>query len=204
MSFKTKVQKADGTKLTPDTKFTTDVKFAKDDVVVYTASADSKEIETMAVAKTVAGKVSAQKDADYSSIDGTKYAYNYAYTGAALIGNGLYNLEDSKAEANPSVDKDATLYLDTYGYAVAFEGKTDTAEDYLFVKAIDTAYGDVSAKVVFYDGTQKTIDIDQVNDGDAVAYVKDGSGATGLPSTTNHVVKGDTVYKYTAGSATMI
>ena len=201
VSFKTKVQKADGTKLTPDTKFTTDVKFAKDDVVVYTASADSKEIETMAVAKTVAGKVSAQKDADYSSIDGTKYAYNYAYTGAALIGNGLYNLEDSKAEANPSVDKDATLYLDTYGYAVAFEGKTDTAEDYLFVKAIDTAYGDVSAKVVFYDGTQKTIDIDQVNDGDAVAYVKDGSGATGLPSTTNHVVKGDTVYKYTAGSS---
>ena len=201
VSFKTKVQKADDTKLTPDTKFTTDVKFAKDDVVVYTASADSKEIETMAVAKTVAGKVSAQKDADYSSIDGTKYAYNYAYTGSSLIGNGLYNLEDSKADANPSVDKDATLYLDSYGYAVAFEGKTDTAEDYLFVKAIDTAYGDVSAKVVFFDGTQKTIDIDQVNDGDAVAYVKDGSGATGLPSTTNHVVKGDTVYKYTAGSS---
>lgn len=201
VSFKTKVQKADGTKLTPDTKFTTDVKFAKDDVVVYTASADSKEIETMAVAKTVAGKVSAQKDADYSSIDGTKYAYNYAYTGSSLIGNGIYNIEDSKADANPAVDKDATLYLDTYGYAVAFEGKTDTAEDYLFVKAIDTAFGDVSAKVVFYDGTQKTIDIDQVNDGDAVAYVKDGSGATGLPSTTNHVVMGDTVYKYTAGSS---
>lgn len=201
VSFKTKVQKADDTKLTPDTKFTTDVKFAKDDVVVYTASADSKEIESMTKAKTVAGKVSAQKDADYSSIDGTKYAYNYAYTGSSLIGNGLYNLEDSKADANPSVDKDATLYLDSYGYAVAFEGKTDTAEDYLFVKAIDTAYGDVSAKVVFYDGTQKTIDIDQVNDGDAVAYVKDGSGTTGLPSTTNHVVKGDTVYKYTAGSS---
>ena len=201
VSFKTKVQKADDTKLTPDTKFTTDVKFAKDDVVVYTASADSKEIESMTKAKTVAGKVSAQKDADYSSIDGTKYAYNYAYTGSSLIGNGLYNLEDSKADANPSVDKDATLYLDAYGYAVAFEGKTDTAEDYLFVKAIDTAYGDVSAKVVFYDGTQKTIDIDQVNDGDAVAYVKDGSGATGLPSTINHVVKANTVYKYTAGSS---
>lgn len=201
VSFKTKVQKADNTKLTPDTKFTTDVKFAKDDVVVYTASADSKEIESMTKAKTVAGKVSAQKDADYSSIDGTKYAYNYAYTGSSLIGNGLYNLEDSKADANPSVDKDATLYLDSYGYAVAFEGKTDTAEDYLFVKAIDTAYGDVSAKVVFFDGTQKTIDIDQVNDGDAVAYVKDNSSGTGLPSTTNHVVKGDTVYKYTAGSS---
>ena len=202
VSFKTKVQKANDTKLTPDTKFTTDVKFAKDDVVVYTASADSKEIESMTKAKTVAGKVSAQKDADYSSIDGTKYAYNYAYTGSSLIGNGLYNLEDSKADANPSVDKDATLYLDSYGYAVAFEGKTDTAEDYLFVKAIDTAYGDVSAKVVFYDGTQKTIDIDQVNDKDAIAYkdsVKDPNGTE--PAANNAIVKPNTVYKYTAGSS---
>ena len=202
VSFKTKVQKANDAKLTPDTKFTTDVKFAKDDVVVYTASADSKEIESMTKAKTVAGKVSAQKDADYSSIDGTKYAYNYAYTGSSLIGNGLYNLEDSKADANPSVDKDATLYLDSYGYAVAFEGKTDTAEDYLFVKAIDTAYGDVSAKVVFYDGTQKTIDIDQVNDKDAIAYkdsVKDPNGTE--PAANNAIVKPNTVYKYTAGSS---
>lgn len=202
VSFKTKVQKADDTKLTPDTKFTTDVKFAKDDVVVYTASADSKEIESMTKAKTVAGKVSAQKDADYSSIDGTKYAYNYAYTGSSLIGNGLYNLEDSKADANPSVDKDATLYLDSYGYAVAFEGKTDTAEDYLFVKAIDTAYGDVSAKVVFFDGTQKTIDIDQVNDKDAIAYkdsTKDPNGTD--PTANNAIVKPNTVYKYTAGSS---
>ena len=202
VSFKTKVQKADDNKLTPDTKFTTDVKFAKDDVVVYTASADSKEIESMTKAKTVAGKVSAQKDADYSSIDGTKYAYNYAYTGSSLIGNGLYNLEDSKADANPSVDKDATLYLDSYGYAVAFEGKTDTAEDYLFVKAIDTAYGDVSAKVVFYDGTQKTIDIDQVNDKDAIAYkdsAKDPNGTE--PAANNAIVKPNTVYKYTAGSS---
>ena len=201
VSFKTKVQKADGTKLTPDTKFTTDVKFAKDDVVVYTASADSKEIESLAVAKTVAGKVSAQKDADYTSIDGTKYAYNYAYTGSSLIGNGIYNIEDSKADANPAVDKDATLYLDTYGYAVAFEGKTDTAEDYLFVKAIDTAFGDVSAKVVFYDGTQKTIDIDQVNDDDAVAATQDTNGNWTAASTSNHVVAPNTVYKYTAGSS---
>ncbi len=210
VSFKTKVQDKNGSNVNPDTKFTTDVKFAKDDIVVYTASADSKEIESMAVAKTVAGKVSAQKNADYTSLDGTKYAYNYAYTGEKLIGNGLYNIEDSKANDNPSVDKDATLYLDAYGYAVAFEGKTDTAEDYLFVKAIDTAYGDVSAKVVFFDGTQKTIDIDQVNDDDAVAFVAPSTDAkgnpvagtgTGDPSTKNHVVKANTVYKYTAGSS---
>lgn len=71
------------------------------------------------------------------------------------------------------------------GYAVAFEGKSSTAEDYLFVKAIDEAYGDISAKVVFFDGTQKTIDINKVDEMDA----------------TKNNVKTNTVYKYTAGTS---
>ena len=206
LSFKTKVLDKNNTAITPtDAKFTTDVKFAKDDVVVYTASADSKEVESLAKAKTVAGKVTAQKDEDYTTIDGTNYTYNYAYTNADadFIREGLYNLDTG--DNNPSIDKDATLYLDAYGYVVAFEGKTSTAEDYLFVKSIDVAFGDVSAKVVFFDGTQKTIDIDQVNNGDAVAYgiSKDANGRviTTNPTTTNQVVKENTVYKYTAGSS---
>ncbi|MGO5062120.1 S-layer homology domain-containing protein [Lawsonibacter sp. LCP25S3_F5] len=195
VSYKTKVQKWDDTNkkyvsLTPDTKFTTDVKFAKGDVVVYNASASSNEIETMAVAKTVAGKVTAQKDADYTSVDGTKYAYNYAYTDTPMIANGIYNIEDSVI-GDPDIDKDATLYLDAYGYVVAFEGKTSSAEDYLFVKGLDSAFGDVSAKVVFYDGTQKTVDLDQVNDNDAV-YQDKGKKDN---------VTSDTVYKFSAGSS---
>lgn len=198
VSFKTKVQKWNGSNnsyvaLTPDTKFTTDVKFAKDDVVVYNASASSNEIEAMAVAKTVAGKVSAQKDGDYTSIDGTKYTYNYAYTGAALIANGIYNIEDSVI-GDPDIDKDATLYLDANGYVVAFEGKTSSAEDYLFVKGLDSAFGDVSAKVVFYDGTQKTVDLDQVNNADATYQVLQNGNVTSNVTT-------DTVYKFSAGSS---
>lgn len=189
-----------------DTKFTTDVKFAKDDIVVYTAA--NGDIQTMAAAKSVAGKVTAQSDEDYTSIDGTSYTYNYAYTGETkngFIRNGLYNLDTG--DNNPVIDKDATLYLDAYGYVVAFEGKTSTAEDYLFVKAIDTAYGDVSAKVVFFDGTQKTIDIDKVNGENAVAYgdltVKDKNNKDVAvePAADNGVVKKQTVYKYTAGSS---
>ena len=166
-----------------DSKFTTDTKFAKDDIVVYTAA--DKEIKSMAVAKTVAGKVTAQADKDYTTLDGTKYGYNYAYKDNGVQA-GLYNLEDSKKDDNPVIDKEATLYLDAYGYAVAFEGKSSTAEDYLFVKATDEAYGDVSAKVVFFDGTQKTIDIDKLDDND----VKDKND-----------IKANTVYKYTAGTS---
>ena len=212
VSFKTKVTKAAEDKqkkmvfseLTPDTKFTTDVKLAKDDVVVYTASAQSGEIESMAKAKTVAGKVTGQKDADYTTIDGTSYTYNFAYTGdkddAKFIGSGVYNLEDSQKNGNPSVDKDATLYLDAYGYVVAFEGKTSTAEDYLFIKSLDNSFQtDVSAKVVFFDGTQKTVDLDQlthkVNGKTKTEDVvwTDGGNANNIEA--------DKVYKYTEGSS---
>lgn len=203
LSFKTKVY--GNSTITPDTKFTTDTKFAKDDVVVYTASAQSDEVESLAVAKTVAGKVTAQKDADYTTIDGTSYTYNYAYTSnnTGYIRNGLFDIENGDKDKKPTVDKDATLYLDAYGYAVAFEGKTSTAEDYLFVTAIDTAYGDVSAKVVFFDGTKKTIDIDKVNGENAVAYgdKKDQNKKDVEPAANNGVVKKQTVYKYTAGSS---
>lgn len=212
VSFKTKVTKAAEDKqkklvfseLTPDTKFTTDVKLAKDDVVVYTASAQSGEIESMAKAKTVAGKVTGQKDADYTTIDGTSYTYNFAYTGdkddAKFIGSGVYNLEDSQKNGNPSVDKDATLYLDAYGYMVAFEGKTSTAEDYLFIKSLDNSFQtDVSAKVVFFDGTQKTVDLDQlthkVNGKTKTEDVvwTDGGNANNIEA--------NKVYKYTEGSS---
>ena len=220
VSFKTKVTKAvkdkkDETKLTfseltPDTKFTTDVKLAKDDVVVYTASEQSGEIETMAKAKTVAGKVTGQKDGDYTTIDGTSYTYNFAYTGDSksadfdkYIGSGVYNLEDSAKNGNPSVDKDATLYLDAYGYMVAFEGKTSTAEDYLFIKSLDTSFGtDVSAKVVFFDGTQKTVDLDQITLADGTTtdvYYNHPDAKSDATKKDNVAV--ETVYKYTEGSS---
>ena len=217
VSFKTKVTKAvkdekklTFSELTPDTKFTTDVKLAKDDVVVYTASEQSGEIETMAKAKTVAGKVTGQKDGDYTTIDGTSYTYNFAYTGDSksadfdkYIGSGVYNLEDSAKNGNPSVDKDATLYLDAYGYMVAFEGKTSTAEDYLFIKSLDTSFGtDVSAKVVFFDGTQKTVDLDQITLADGTTtdvYYSRPDAKSDATKKDNVAV--ETVYKYTEGSS---
>ena len=200
VSFKTKVNNGAGSAYTPDNKFTTDQKFEKDDIVIYTASVSSGEIESLAVAETVAGKVTAVKNADYATLDGTKYSYNYAYTKEVAkngIGTGLYNLEDSVADANPVIDKEATLYLDAYGYAVAFEGDTATAEDYLFVKEVGTVFdSEPSAKVVFYDGTEDTITVDQIIDGDkSYDAVKSGTGDNTKAVTPN------TIYKFTKGSS---
>ena len=223
VSFKTKVSDGSNTAYTPDNKFTTDQKFEKDDIVIYTASVSSGEIESLAVAETVAGKVTAVKNADYATLDGTKYSYNYAYTKAVAnngIGTGLYNLEDSVANANPTIDKDATLYLDAYGYAVAFEGKAATAEDYLFVKEIGEVFSsEPSAKVVFFDGTASTVTIDKVTvtkvDGTKVTldatskanastdYDKtknNGEIAGNTNAATTYLLDPATVYKFNEGS----
>lgn len=196
LSFKTRIPG-----VTADTKYTSDVKFAKDDIVVYTAA--GTEVQSLALAKTVAGKVTAQSKADYTTIDGTSYSYNYAYQGND-IQDGLYNLENNTRNDNPDVDKDVTLYLDTYGYAVAFEGKSSSAEDYLFVKALDKSFNDVSAKVVFFDGTQKTVDLDKITyTNSANKKVTEKATYTAATSTTAATgnVKVNTVYKYTAGSS---
>lgn len=199
VSFKTKVLDGEAKDITPDTKFTTDQKFAKDDIVVYTASKSSDEIESMAVAQTVAGKTTAVKTADYVTVDGTKYSYNYAYTDnkATFIGKGLYNIEDSQPANDPAVDKNVTVYLDTYGNAVAFEGKTSSAEDYLFVTDVGSVFTkDPSAKVVFFDGTEATVTIDKLTLANGSS-----SDATVNGAVNTFDVQKNTVYKYVKGTS---
>jgi hypothetical protein len=198
VALKTRVVDASGATFTPDTKYTSDESFTKGDIVVYTASSTSGEIESMALTSTVSGKVTAQKDADYTTLDGTVYNYNFAYTkalGNNGIGLGLYDLENSTPASDPAIDKDVTLYLDTYGYAVAFEGAAATAEDYLYITEISGAWNTtVTAKAVFYDGTKATIEVDKLDGTDATNG--NGNGGTG----TNDVTVG--VYKYSKGTST--
>ena len=149
-----------------ETKFETEQEFTDGDIVLVTIG--SKEIQTMAVAETVEGTVDAVKGSDYVSIDGTTYNYNRMYCVNVLSNStaGLVDL-DERDFVNPDTDNDVILYLDAYGNAVAIEGAEDSIDDYLYVTGIDQAYGDYSAKVVFADGTEETIDIDQVDDNDA-------------------------------------
>ena len=149
-----------------DREFDTETEFAEDDIVIINAAEGN--IETMTLAETVEGTVSAVKNNDYLHIDGTPYNYNYAYTtGAVLNGysdtnRGLYDLENNMP-ANPGAGDDITIYLDTNGCVVAIAEAGNTAEDYIYVKGIHQAYGDYSARVVHYDGSEETIDIDEID-----------------------------------------
>ena len=149
-----------------ETTYDTEQEFQDDDIVIVTVGAG--EIQSMAVAETVEGSVTGVSSDSYVRVDGVTYNYNRAYCVSTLYNSdsGLVDLEDG-GFGNPEVDNDVVIYLDSYGYAVAMEGAEEGVDDYLFVTGLDSAYGEISAKVVWADGTEDTIDIDEVDGVDA-------------------------------------
>ena len=187
-----------------ETEYETEQEFSDDDIVLVTIGQD--EIQSMAVAETVEGTVDAVRNDSYVRIDGTTYNYNRLYC-IDLYNRmtGLTNLDDDGDDfVNPTTDNDVTVYLDAYGYAVAIEGADDSIEDYLYVVGIDQAYGDYSARVVFGDGTQETIDIDDVDGYNAAATGISSNGDNReepYSQTSNNLIVGH-VYKWSeSGSA---
>ena len=157
-------------------QFNTDEQYAQDDIVVVGIAQGA--IETMAKAEAVEGTVNSVKSLDSLTLNGESYKYNYAYTGTdkGRVSNGLIDLEEGGAK-DPKAGDDVTIYLDTNGTVVAVENASVSAEDYLYVKGTDEAYGDVSAKVVFYDGTEAKIDIDELTQGDGTTVIEPSNKA---------------------------
>lgn len=131
--------------------------------VVYTkgAEADADVLDTDDVT-TVSGKVTTKKTTSLS--DG--------YNGDFTMGGTKYTLASGYNEVTINAGDEYDFYLDPNGYVIGAKAGSDEAElnDYLFVKgaAKDSGF-DVIAKVVFMDGTSKTITIDKLNDNDVNA-----------------------------------
>ena len=179
-----------------ETTYDTEQEFQDDDIVIVTVGAG--EIQSMAVAETVEGSVTGVSSDSYVRVDGVTYNYNRAYCVSTLYNSdsGLVDLEDG-GFGNPEVDNDVVIYLDSYGYAVAMEGAEEGVDDYLFVTGLDSAYGEISAKVVWADGTEDTIDIDEVDGVDAEEMSADADNY----DDDGYVVEG-MIYKWsTSGSA---
>ena len=159
-------------------EFNTETEFARGDIVVVNIA--DGDIEAMTLAETVEGTVSAVKANDYLKIDGTTYNYNYAYTTDTVLNGytsdnkGLYDLENN-TPANPGAGDEVLLYLDANGCLVAVAEAGEVAEDYILVKGLHSAYGDYSAKIVKYDGTEETVDIDEVDGDDITGYDQNGN-----------------------------
>ena len=128
--------------------------------VVYTegAVADAGVLDTDDVT-TVSGKVTTKKTT--SLTDG--------YNGDFTMGGTKYTLASGYNEVAINAGDEYDFYLDPNGYVIGAKAASDEAElnEYLFVKdnAKDSGF-DVIAKVVFMDGTSKTVTIDKITDTD--------------------------------------
>ena len=67
---------------------------------------------------------------------------------------------DGINEKHPTLDIGYRLFLDPNGYVIGFIALDDYYANYLYVDAVDVSLKTITAKVVFTDGTAKTVEID--------------------------------------------
>ena len=137
--------------------------FAEDDYVVITVDVnddDDSFVASIADPATAEGsvtyvaKASEPEDEDKGSYvkldDGNKYTYS-KYTASDL---------DDINEVHPTLDIAYRLYLDPNGYVIGFLAMDDYYANYLYVDTADSYLKTIEAKVVFTDGTEKKVTID--------------------------------------------
>ena len=129
--------------------------------LAYNTANNKYEVKAVAEPTVVENAtVSSARDEDYVVAGGTKYSYaaiSYKSSGAkgySLMTNSGYDLNGDGYN----------LYLNDAGYVVGIEGYDAGVklDDYLFVKDTNDNGFDAIAKVLFMDGTTKTVIVDKV------------------------------------------
>lgn len=162
--------------------------FEEDDVVLYTMADD--KIQSVALAEKLEGKL--------TKISGGKYT----------IDGEVYELHDG-LKPSVKVKKDVEFYLDAYGYIIKIDLTKDadiTVDDLAYVLGYNAAddIDNARAKLLFADGSKKTVDVSKVK-GDVakdgiVSFKVNDDGEyelTAQDQTAGSVKKGDP--KFAAG-----
>lgn len=135
----------------------------EDDYLVVTIAGTT--VKTVAPANVVENAtVSSARANDYVVAGGTKYTYDYAAR------NDSDSLGYSLMTANGyNFNKDGyNLYVAPNGYVLGVDGYDAgvNLNDYVFVKSVSNNGFDAIAKVLFMDGTTKTVIVDKVDSTD--------------------------------------
>ncbi len=136
--------------------------FADEDYMVVTVAqtgaSDYAVVSVQAIELIEDAVVSGAKTDSYVTADGTKYNYAvYATDDSNALGVDLMD-----GTSSYKLNSDGyNLYLDPNGYVIGVEGfkSNSSVDDYLFVKNAGSSNLDAAAKVVFMDGTSKTITV---------------------------------------------
>ena len=159
--------------------------FAEDDIVLYTedanASKNADKIQSMAATEKLTGELTKIKGTSEYTISGT------TYKASATLGN-----------PSVSVGDDVDFYLDSYGYLVKIDQTEDNynADSAAYVLDAGRDRGGDWAKLLFADGTTKTVDLyKDYYTNDVTAYDKDDKLAAG--DVVSFSVQKDGTYKLT-------
>ena len=126
--------------------------FSDGDYVLLTVA--DGEIQTIALADTVDGDVTAYTEGSSVTVDGTRYYYNRTFEAA---------LETDADALDYDLNEAYTLVLDEYGYVV-YSDATEGTSDYVFISRVAATGGvssDYEARAYFTDGTYGTIEMDE-------------------------------------------
>ena len=180
----------------------------EDDYLLITIAEDGTgyAVKSVAPATVVSDvKVSAYKANDSVTAGGTKYEYATFATAAIDAGNASAIKGGDLMENGYTLQ--STTYdfiLDQYGYVVGVETHTDEAQltDYLFVKEATKVGFDYVAKVLFMDGTAKTVTIAKTEGNETGHEMKTVAG-TGTVKTepTSSTLNAEWFYTYTVNKS---
>ena len=126
--------------------------FSDGDYVLLTVA--DGEIQTIALADTVDGDVTAYTEGSSVTVDGTRYYYNRTFEAA---------LETDADALDYDLNEAYTLVLDEYGYVV-YSDATEGTSDYVFISRVASTGGvsdSAEARAYFTDGTYAVIDLDE-------------------------------------------
>ena len=170
--------------------------FDVDDVVVFTYSQKTAQIESMAAAREISGKVTKVTANESFSVGGRTYQYSSQFKTSDYI-------------TTASVDEDVVFYLDDPGYVVAI-GQAETASDYAYVVGYEdeTKFNDTTyyAKLLLTDG--KVIEVETAASASSVdkrivSYTKDSDNLYTLVDKSGAAVASDSDLSIETGKAAM-
>lgn len=155
--------------------------FEEDDIVAYTYSDDTKEIKTMYKMDSVEGSLTRRVATKSVTIDGTVYTYGKNY-----------GFDSSITEDSLTNKSDYVVYLDEYGYALYIDELESNVDTYALLLSVqdEGAWNNARAKLLFSDGTKKTVNT-------AKDY-ETGSNAIAVNTIVSYKVEEDGDYKLTA------
>lgn len=157
---------------------------AKDDYVMATEIGGKLYV---AKAEKVVGELTAYKTNDSLTVDGKKYS-------TGISGAGI-DTDEFKAPgtygANSTLDKEATFYLDKFGYVVAVGSVEGASDDFAFLWGVEPLNfnGGYEAKVTLSDGTT------------GVYTLTDKSGSLGAENDNTIEAAGGKLFTYSINSS---